>query len=125
MDIIHTATWYVQTEPDAMLTTTPTMQKKQYTNDHHAKFGYVRSMASSIDATNAISQAIYHPGQHLLPDVLAFRILLTMAIEHVASAKGSPTKFAILNLLLLRMLRLLPATSIFRGYVSMMLRVLL
>ena len=52
-------------------------------------------------------------------DVLASRILLTIAIEHVANAKGSPTRFAILNLLLLRMLRLLPATSIFRGYVSM------
>jgi hypothetical protein len=42
-----------------------------------------------------------------------------MAIEHVASANGSAMRFAIRNRRLLLMLLLLPATSIFLGYVSM------
>ena len=55
-----TATWYVCTESDMTVTSTPTIQQNMNARAHHAKFGKSLSRTSDIIAlTKAIRKASY------------------------------------------------------------------
>lgn len=89
---MRTATWYVWVESDATTTMTPTMQKNMYTTAHHTKLAYADLTSDTMDEMNAISQASYKRKRVSGPTLQAPMIFdrLTIAMEIVASANGSP-----------------------------------
>lgn len=74
---------------------TPTMQKNMNTSVHQAKFGKPPWMADMILETKAIIQASYNKVSTQPHAQRTTR--LTMPIEMVARAKGSPTMRPTLN----------------------------
>jgi hypothetical protein len=68
---------------------TPRMQKNMKTSDHHAKLGKPPWMADIMELTNAMIHASCIRGQPSASLSLGNRIL-TMPMEMVARAKGSP-----------------------------------
>ncbi len=105
---LRTATWYVCSDSVITAIGIPTTQQNMYTMAHQEKFGKSPRMSAIRHETKVIIHAscVHNPRSVLTPCLGRTRGL-TIAIEHVANAKGSPTRLLKLNLRPLPVLYLL------------------